>query len=267
MRNLSRFLMSVGLLLTVADCVYGQPPSFPPALSANSGSTRPLPGPSGTPSPDSRGWSDPALNHNRLLMERTGEGMYQQIGPYKVRGSSFLLGERRAGDLFAKGETGYNIYLSYNTYTQEIEFYSTSNPDKPLVKEKGEVDSFIFHPNKEVGIEERMKFVYGTLAGTSDKAYYQQLYTGSRFTLYKKFKCQLGTPSTNYVDTELREFDITTEYYYSDSAKKGLTKLKLNAGSIKKEFKSEEVNAVVDASAFNENPEAVLKKVFATLNK
>ncbi len=62
--------------------------------------------------PDSRGWTDPALNHNRLLQNQSGEGMYKLIGPYKVTGSQYLYGEHLAGDLYAPEAQAKNIYLS-----------------------------------------------------------------------------------------------------------------------------------------------------------
>ena len=38
--------------------------------------------------------SDLALNHNRLIREKTGDGVYKLIGTYKVVGTSFLFGEK-----------------------------------------------------------------------------------------------------------------------------------------------------------------------------
>ena len=44
--------------------------------------------------------SDLAMNHNRLIREKTGDGVYKLIGPYKVVGMSYLFGEKNKGNLF-----------------------------------------------------------------------------------------------------------------------------------------------------------------------
>ena len=94
------------------------------------------------------------------------------IGTYKVVGSSYLFGEHHKGDMFAPEAKAYNIFISYNTYNQEVEFYSTGNPDKSLVREPGTLDSFIIHTNIESGITSPLKFVYGPLLGTKDKFFH-----------------------------------------------------------------------------------------------
>ncbi len=230
-------------------------------LSENSGSMV-------SRAPDSRGWTDPALNHNKLIQQQTGDGVYKLIGSYKVVGTQFLFGEHHKGDLFSTQAKAYNIFVSYNTYNQEVEFYSTSNPDKPLVKEPGEVDSFVIQQNIELGIANNLKFIYGTHLGTDDKYFFQQVYAGNRFSLYKRYKSELGYVSTNYVQSELRQFDLIFEYYYTDTNKKGIKKLKSNASSVIKEFKEvKDLSGVVTVEDFDTNREAALQKVFEYLNK
>ncbi len=230
-------------------------------LSENSGSMV-------SRAPDSRGWTDPALNHNKLIQQQTGDGVYKLIGSYKVVGTQFLFGEHHKGDLFPTQAKAYNIFVSYNTYNQEVEFYSTSNPDKPLVKEPGEVDSFVIQQNIELGIANNLKFIYGTHLGTDDKYFFQQVYAGNRFSLYKRYKSELGYVSTNYVQSELRQFDLIFEYYYTDTNKKGIKKLKSNASSVIKEFKEvKDLSGVVTVEDFDTNREAALQKVFEYLNK
>lgn len=233
----------------------------PVSLSANSGrmvSTQ----------PDVQAWSDPALNHNKLIQQHTSDGMYKMIGTYKVVGSSYLFGEHNKADMFATEAKAYNIFISYNTYNQEVEFYSTGNPDKPLVKEPGDIDSFIIQQNIELGITRNLKYVYGSILGTKDKYYYQEICTGGRFNLYKRYKSDLGYVSSNYIQSELREFDLQVEYYYSDTQGKGLKKIKPNAYSVIKEFKEiKDLSAVVSVDAFSVDPENEFRKAFEFLNK
>lgn len=210
---------------------------------------------------------DPAMIHNKLLQEKLGDGVYKLIGPYKVTGIAYLFGEKNKGDIFSPTEKAYNISLSYNTYSQEIEFYSASNPDKPLVKEPGSVDSFIIHENISEGIPSPLKFVYGSVIGASDKFYYMVVYAGNRFSLYKRYKSELGYVSSNYVQSELRQFDLSYEYYYTDSKDKKVKKIKPNAGSVIKEFKDvKDLSSVVNEDAFSANPEDALRKAFNYLD-
>lgn len=210
---------------------------------------------------------DNALNYSRLIMTKTEDGVYKQIGVFKVIGTSYLFGERNKGDLFSLESKAYNISLSYNTFNQEVEFYSTSNPDKPLIKEPGSVDSFLIHENAAQFITRQLKFVYGPLLGSSDKSYFLEIYTGPRFSLYKKYKSDLGYVSTNYIQSELRQFDLLYEYYYADSAKAGLKKLKTNASSISSELKKiKDISPVFTGEAFAIDQDAALRKAFEYLN-
>lgn len=235
--------------------------NVPAAVSANSNTMV-------SAAPDSRGWTDPALNHNRLLIQHTSEGMYKLIGPYKVVGSSFLYGEHHSADMFAPEVKAYNIFVSYNTYNQEVEFYSNGNPDKALVKEPGTLDSFIIHQNIDLGIINPLKFVYGSVLGVKDKYYFQEVCMGKRFSLYKRYKSQLGYVSSNYVQSELRQFDLEYEYYYTDTEGKGIKKIKPNAAGVIKEFKDiKDLSAVVSVDDFTANPENAFRKAFEYLNK
>ena len=216
--------------------------------------------------PDSRGWTDPALNHNRLLREQLGEGTYIVIGNYKVKGSPYLFGGRHNSDLFSQKEKAYNIDIRYNTYNQEVEFYSTANAN-PLVKLAGEVDSFTIKQDIANGITSDMRFIYGSLIGSSEKAYFLEVETGTRYTLYKRYKADIDYVSENYVQSELRQFELESDYFYYDAETKTLKKLKMNLNSINKEFKSiHDVSAIVTNDAFVANPEEMLKKVIQSLN-
>jgi len=211
--------------------------------------------------------SDLAMNHNRLVREKTGDGVYKMIGPFKVVGTSYLFGEKNNGNLFSTAAKAYNIFLSYNTYNQELEFYSVSNPDKPLVKEPGEVDSFIILPSTDLGIINPLKFVYGTVIGSTEKVYYQQVYAGTKFGIYKRYKSELGYVSSNYVQSELRQFDLGFEYYYTDTEKKTIKKIKANASNVVKEFKGiKDVSSVATNDGFSLTPDDAFVKVFEYLN-
>ncbi len=213
------------------------------------------------------GYMDNALNYSRLILVKTEGGVYKQVGVFKVIGTSYLFGEKNKGNLFSPDAKAYNIFLSYNTFNQEVEFYSSGNPDKPLVKEPGTVDSFLIQENVSLGINHPLKFVYGTHLGSSDKSYFLELYAGKQYSVYKRYKTDLGYVSTNYIQSELRQFDLLYEYFYADSTKAGLKKLKTNVSNIIKELKSiKDISPVFTSDDFTRDQEAALRRAFEYLN-
>ena len=236
-------------------------------ISVNSQITQPVNPSRGTPVVPYNGWRDPALNHNKLLQNQVGDGVYTLIGNWKVIGSPYLFGPKHKADILSVKEKAYNILISYNTYNQDVEFFSSSNPTTPLVKEAGDLDSFIIKKDEVIGINDDLKFIYGSHLGNSEKAYFQLLEKGTKYSLYKRYKTELGHSSTNYIQPDLRQFDMTVDYFYYDEAKKSLKKLKFNVNNIIKEFKSvKDLDPVADKEGFSANPEAVTIKMFAYLN-
>lgn len=210
---------------------------------------------------------DLAINHNKLLREKQGDGVYKLIGTYKVIGTSFLFGEKNKGNLFTPETKAYNIGLSYNTYNQEVEFYSTSNPDKPLIKSPGEVDSFFFLANPELELTHNIKFVYGTHLNSTEKAYFMEVYAGKRFSIYKRYKSELDYVSSNYIQSDLRQFELTRDYFYYDSEKKAIKKIKPNESNVIREFRDvKDLSGIVSADAFTTNPDGAFIKLFSYLN-
>lgn len=210
---------------------------------------------------------DPALRHNRLLQERTGDGVFHQIGNFKVKGTPYLFGGKTKGNMFSKEAKALNIYLSYNTYDQNVGFTSTSNPDQILVKEPGDLDSFTILADASLGIHSNAKFIYGSIIGSKEKSYYQEIFAGPKFSIYKKYKSELGYVSENYVQSELRQFDLLVDYFYTDADKK-LKKIKPNSSVVIKEFKNVvDLSGVINDDIFSNNAEEAFRKTFQYLNK
>lgn len=210
---------------------------------------------------------DLAINHNKLLREKQGDGVYKLIGTYKVIGTSFLFGEKNKGNLFTPETKAFNIGLSYNTYNQEVEFYSTSNPDKPLIKSPGEVDSFFFLANPELELTHNIKFIYGSHLSSTEKAYFMEVYAGRRFSIYKRYKSELDYVSSNYIQSDLRQFELTRDYFYYDSEKKAIKKIKPNESNVIREFRDvKDLSGIVPADAFTTNPDGAFIKLFSYLN-
>ena len=214
------------------------------------------------------GWVDPVLNHNRLLREQTGEGMYKLIGTYRVIGTSYLFGERNKGNIYSSDATAVNIQLGYNTYSQEVEFVSPSNPGKPLVKAPGEVDSFVFLANQSVGLTQNMRFVFGKHLGSSEKAYFQEMATGPKAGVYKRYKADVGYVSSNYVQSELRQFDLLYDYFIYNASTRSLKKVKNNYNSLLKELTAfGNVSAVFTSDAYSLNPDQALTQAISLINQ
>jgi len=211
---------------------------------------------------------DPALSHSRLLREKTGgEGFFRQIGIYRVKGSPFLFGGKNKGDMYSKEAKAYNIYLSYDTYFQNVGFLSTSNPDQALIKEPGDIDSFILHVNTDLLIHAPAKFIYGPHLGSKEKSYFQEIYAGPKYSVYKKYKSELGVVSDNYIQSELRQFDLIVEYVYTDTEKK-MKKVKPNAFGVIKEFKKvKDLSGLISDEIFTTNTEEAFRKTFEYLNQ
>lgn len=207
---------------------------------------------------------DAAQSYNRLLIEKNSN-TYFRIYNFKVIGSPYLFGEKHEGSLFAKDGTTHNIFLRYNTFNQEVEFFSKENPLKPLVKAPDGIDSFNFRQNMAEGIAEDLLFIYGLHIGATDKSFYQLLSKGGKFNLYKKYKAELGIVSTNYVQSELRQFNLNYEYFYTVTATKTIKKLKATRNAIIQEFKNVK-DLSEELESFNVNPDKALINVFIKLN-
>lgn len=217
-------------------------------------------------SAQARAYFDPAQAYNRLLLEK-GHADYKLVGAYKVQGTPYLFGEKHMGDIFAKGESDKQIPLSYNTFNQELDFYNNGINGKPMVKPCIEIDSFTMNKNPEIGLENQLIFLNGKLIGSGDNYFYQLVYRGAYYNLYKKYRSVLGIVSTNYIQADLRQYDLDYEFYYSNFKEPDLKKIKPNLPGLKKVFKAEKL----DASSFSQedfdtNPELALVKAIAFAN-
>lgn len=213
------------------------------------------------------GWVDPALSHNRLLREQMGEGAYKLIGPFKVIGTPYLFGERNKGNMYASDATAVNLELGYNTYSQELEFVSPGT-SKPLVKAPGEVDSFTFLANTTVGLSQDIRFIYGKYLGSGEKAYFQELAVGPKMGIYKRYKADVGYVSSNYVQSELRQFDLLYDYFVYNASTRSLKKIKNSFSAIQSALSAfGEVSTVFTSDSFAVNPDQAIKQAVSIIHK
>ncbi|MBL7738596.1 MAG: hypothetical protein JNK14_05205 [Chitinophagaceae bacterium] len=209
---------------------------------------------------------DPAQAYNRLLIEKNS-GTYRQVSNFKVTGTAYLFGEKNNGAIYTPNETGKDIFITYDTYTQHVIFYPSAN-GPALTKEPGSVDSFIINKNPEAMLDHDILFVYGSTLGVKDKVYFQAIARGKKANLYKKYTSELGVVSTNYIQSELRQFNINVDYYYADSTGKGLKKLKISSKNITKEFAGiKDLSGIINEDDLTANRENELTRLFGEMNK
>lgn len=212
-------------------------------------------------------YMDPAAAYQRILLETNDKSSYQQVGTYKVIGSPFLFGAKLKGDVYTNKERAENITLSYNTYNQQVEAYQ-ANQDKPIVLAAKSVDSFFLRASASKGFKEDLLFINIKLLDSSSNKFFVQLVApGKRFALFKAYRSDLGYVSTNYVQSELRQFDLSFEYYFIDTNKPGIKKLKVTPNNLTKLFSEiADISAFTGSDEFKTDPEYTLKNIFAALN-
>ncbi len=213
-------------------------------------------------------YTDPAAGYLKIILEKGSEGTYQQVGNFKVIGTSYLYGERLNGSAFAKNEKSENVGLSYNLYKQQLDVYPNQS-NFAIIKPADEIDSFVMYKSASQYIKEDLSFYTSRLFDNNlPDCFLLMVQNGERFKLFKSYKATLDFVSTNYIQSELRQFSIDYTYYYYDVKSRGLKKIKLTKKKIAEEFASiMDVSEILDHQSISTNPEQTLKAIFEQLNK
>ena len=192
---------------------------------------------------------------------------YYQIGGYRVRGNPYYKEEFILGDIYSVAETAKNIYLRYDIYNQKVEFISSASPNQILVKEPDDLDSFLLYKNEKKIIVEDIKFLYSKTIGLKEKVYYSSLIIGTRYSLFKKYVCELVVPITN-TGPDSREFETHVEYWYRNELTQVLKKINSSVAAVKKEFKGiKDLSELLkEVNMFSKTDEA-MTKAFVSLNE
>ena len=192
--------------------------------------------------------------------------VYTRISQYKVLGTQYLFGKQVNGNVYTEKEVGNNVQLSYNTYDQSLEIPLSNGTVK---KTAAEIDSFTFVKDDKSFYKENYNFVSSNKYEPKNPFFLLKLVLGNKYEFYKKYYTLLGVVSTNYIQSELKQFDLKYEYYYVDllSTDKKLQKLKTSKSSLKKTFStSTQAMALLDSEGFDGNDENILKTLFIVLN-
>jgi hypothetical protein len=201
-------------------------------------------------------YSDPAVMYNRILAE-SGNGTYTQIGTYRVVGNQFLNGGKLESIVFSDSSKKANQLLtSYDTYYQQLYVYEITTKQQITLLN---VDSFMVTlPTKKVLTMVNTKFY-----NFKKKGFFQVVLNNENITLLKYYSTKLGFSSTNYVQPELREFDLSYTYYYYDAKTKTLEELPSYYSKIEKKLSSKvNIGNYVSKNAYNLNVEESLITIF-----
>ena len=176
-----------------------------------------------------------------------------------------LFGGGQNGSIYAKNEFGGDVVISYNTFLQQIEFEVETK--EKMIKELMNVDSFILKSDGD-NIKEDIKFINAAHTPSDEKCFFQKVSEGLKFDLYKKYSSRLEIISTNILQSELRQFALSTDYFYLDKTKKAVKRLKIGKSAIVKQFKEyKDLSFYVDDSNLNGDTENGLKEIFRILNE
>ena len=201
-------------------------------------------------------YTDPAAGFNRMMLENNS-GTYVQIGNYKVQGTSKLYGGKLETEIYGTdSKSVMRATASYDSYLKLVEVYEEASQKVINVLN---VDSFVSYSQANTPL----KFLAPKFVDVSKKGFFQVVLVQSNITLYKYYDCALAIPSNNYVNSALREFDITFEYYYKDAATNELIPIKNNYKALVALLKKH-VNVVdlVDRTTYNMNVENSLITIF-----
>ncbi len=210
---------------------------------------------------------DPAKAYNKMMLDKNGEGAnIERVGNFKVKGTSLYFGGSLKGTVFTKERAFPDVLISYNSYNQFVDICDNSNT--PIATKKfNELDSFKVKINTSE-FNTNSTFISSLVLQSNDNCFFQVLSLGNKYSLYKKYHTDLGIVTENQFQADLRQFDLLTDYYYSESGVKGIKKIKLTNNGIIKEFKLiKDVSKIVEEGSLIFNPEGLLLNVFEEINK
>jgi hypothetical protein len=210
-------------------------------------------------------YTDAGMAWNKLMLDKQG-GTYQQIGNFKVQGSAYLFGEQLKGDVYGHNMKGNDVAFKVDNYRQNLEI-TTATSGQFMIKPVAEIDSFVLKADANTFFTQDLHFVSSRTIDSNQKpAFLQVVYRAPGYSLYKAYTTSLGVVSTNYIQSDLRQFDLNADYYYTSPNSPGLKKLKATKAGVRKEFNNVHAREVLDESNFATNPEKVMIEVFQKLN-
>lgn len=173
---------------------------------------------------------DPVGSYNRHIASNW-KGEFIRIGPFRVKGSPYLLGEAFQGNIaYNNGKSYTNTNILYDIYDQR----AGVEINNFMVEGEGLVDSFSINlPEKYGG--NKLLFKSGSLfENPSIKYYFNVVSDGEKISFLKVYRNKLIPDPFNNLDKELRVFQQYFEYYLFNKKTKTLSNIKLRKKDIAK---------------------------------
>jgi hypothetical protein len=206
---------------------------------------------------------DPVGNFNRHVVEKWGSD-YIRIGPYRVKGSPYFLGESFPGSLIYKsGRRVTDAKILYDLYSQKAGIDVENG-----IYESGEaLEEFSIVLLDKFG-GQTLLFKNSSLFGDAAlKSYLNVLEDGDKVTLLKIFKTKLSPDPRNNLAKDSKVFEQYYEYYLYNKTSQDLNKIKLRQKDIVKELGNDQlVNDYVSKSEIDFSKEADLIKLINKYN-
>lgn len=211
-------------------------------------------------------YTDPGMAYNKLMLTKDGV-TYRQISNWKVVGSPYLFADLIHGSVYTKTGQDNNAYFRIDNYEKQLEV-KTANQNKFLMQPIAQVDSFSLIASDSTLFKQDLFFINSSLVDSAMKpVFLQKVTSGKNYSLYKLYTTGLVISISNYAQSDLREFDLNVDYYYTSSTASGLKKLKLNKAAFVKEFKNDPlVSETISKGNLSKNPEPLLTLIFTQLN-
>lgn len=190
---------------------------------------------------------------------------YKRVGAFKVKGNSLVLEGNNVTDLYSSLGPGANLPLVFDAYSQDLSIM-LANRTEVVKLTFDEVDSFIVKVDTDKKYLEPTMFLNAYKLDPSKKMYMQRLATGPKYSLFKSFFTELRPAASDLAQTNVREFEIVSEYYYLPAKGTEFIKIKKNAKAIKKLFESEKDSIEKLEKNFDQNFEPTLVTFFEALN-
>lgn len=205
-------------------------------------------------------------NMRSKAANRFYEEEFQRIGAYKVKGNSYLLKGKNVVDLYTTLGYGTNMPLVFDTYTQQASILLENKIDIVALSQE-ELDSFIIKVDNDGKFTEPAFFINASKIDASKKLYLQRLTNGSKYNLYKSFIAEMRPAAMDIAQTNVKEFEIVSEYYYLDMAsKESFIKIKPNTKNLKETFKEQKAALDILNIKTSQNLELKLIAFFNKIN-
>lgn len=190
---------------------------------------------------------------------------YKRVGAFKVKGNSLVLEGNNVTDLYTSIGPGANLPLVFDAYSQDLSIMLANRKEVSKLTFE-EVDSFIVKVDTDKKYGEPTLFLNAYKVDRSKKMYLQRLTTGPKYSLYKSFFTELRPAASDLAQTNVREFEIVSEYYFLPAKGSEFIKIKKSAKAVKKLFEDEKESIEKLEKNFEQNFEPTLVAFFDKLN-